>query len=70
MVIVIDAGGNPRLELADDFRRFEVDVEDPRMHRREAALALAALGEMADEDHVWIDESRLVKLAGRENDDE
>ena len=52
MRIVLTSGALPRLEGAADFKRFSV-VVDPLL-RPELASAVAPIGDLADQDHVWV----------------
>ncbi|MGE0212056.1 MAG: hypothetical protein AB7S41_10205 [Parvibaculaceae bacterium] len=70
MIIVIDNHGKANLTGTDDFRRFEILVENPQTTAARVAAALSGLGEMEGDGVAWISEPALIKLAGRDKDAE
>lgn len=68
MIITVTERGELGLRDPEDFRRFEIEVTQVEISGAEVMTALRALGEVADDGHVWIGEAALVKLAGREED--
>ncbi|WP_238364652.1 flavin reductase family protein [Mesobacterium pallidum] len=61
MRIVLTPGALPRLEGAADFKRFSVAVDPILMD--DLATATAAIGDMADEAHVWVRPDALRALS-------
>lgn len=70
MIIAIEEDGRLSLRDSDDFRRFEIEVMSSRLGSADAAAALVPLGEVTDDGHAWIGEAALMKLAGRQQDEE
>lgn len=68
MFIVLGAGGAVRLEEADDFTRFHVEADDPRMTAETAAATLGAGSEATGADELWITTDRVRALSGRDGD--
>lgn len=70
MIITVSETGELGLDAPDDFRRFEIQVNRVGIAVAQIMAALRTLGEVADDGHVWVGEPALVKLAGREGDEE
>lgn len=70
MIITVTETGDLGLDDPDDFRRFEIHVKRVGITVAQIMTALRALGEVADDGHVWVGEPALVKLAGREGNDD
>jgi hypothetical protein len=70
MIIAIEEDGRVSLRDPDDFRRFEIEVASARLGSAAVAAALAPLGEVSDDGHAWIGEAQLMRLAGRQRDEE
>ena len=65
MQVVVDKNGQIRLEDLDDFRNFQVTLEDVISHEALKA-AIDTVGHLDGEGAVWIHEAALRKL-GRDD---
>lgn len=68
MIITVSETGVLGLDDPEDFRRFEIHIKGVGISAAQIMTALRWLGEAADENHVWVGEEALVRLARREGD--
>jgi hypothetical protein len=59
MIVHIDKLGDVTLRDSSNFREFHVDCDCPETERARIQKALATVGEMTDQQHVWVSEQWL-----------
>ena len=64
MFILVNAGGNLSLQDSDNFREFSIVDESDGL----AVSVLSAIGEVAEDDHFWLDANAIVELSERDMD--